>query len=159
MTSRLSIATAIVTLGAAIACQKTPDAAAVPAAAAQIDRDLMDVTVPRLRQLYADRKYTVTQVVRWHLDRIDRYNGVYGAIETVLRDEALATAAREDAESGGTHGPLWGVPVVIKANTSIKGQVTTAGWEGFARAGHELIAPKDATIVAKLEAAGAVIVR
>src|SRR5689334_22476787 len=156
MTSRLSIVAAIATFGVATACNDAPKAAAAPTPA--IDADLMDVTVPRLRQLYADRKYTVTQVVKWHLDRIDRYNPVYGAIETVLRDDALAAAAREDAESGGTHGPLWGVPVVIKANTSVKGHVTTAGWEGFARPGHELIAPKDATIVAKLQAAGAIIV-
>ncbi len=50
------------------------------------------------------------------------------------------------------------MPVVIKANTSIKGQVTTAGWEGFTRAGHELVAPQDATVVAKFKAAGAIIV-
>ena len=50
------------------------------------------------------------------------------------------------------------MPIVIKANTSIKGQVTTAGWEGFTRAGHELVAPQDATIVAKFKAAGAIIV-
>ena len=137
---------AMATLGVATACKDAPQAAPAPTPA--IDADLMDVTVPRLRQLYADRKYTVTQVVKWHLDRIDRYNPVYGAIETVLRDDALAAAAREDAESGGTHGPLWGVPIVIKANTSVKGHVTTAGWEGFARPGHELLAPKDATIVA-----------
>src|SRR5688572_5249589 len=123
MTSRLSIAAAIVTLGT-IACQNGPDVDAAPAASA-IDRDLMDVTVPRLQQLYADKKYTVTQVVRWHLDRIDRYNGVYGALETVLRDEALAAAARQDAASGGRRGPLWGVPIVIKANTSVEGHVTT----------------------------------
>ena len=158
MTSRLSIAAAIATLGAAAACKDAPDAAAGPAAAAAIDRDLLDVTVPGLQRLYGDRTYTVTQVVRWHLDRIDRYNGVYGAIETVLRDRALAAAARQDAETAGTHGPLWCVPIVIKSNTSVKGQVTTAGWEGFTRPGHELIAPKDATIVARLEAAGAIIV-
>jgi Asp-tRNA(Asn)/Glu-tRNA(Gln) amidotransferase A subunit family amidase len=123
---------------------------------------LLDVTVPQLQRFYADRKYTVQQVVQWHLDRIDRYNGVYGAIETVFRREALAEAARLDAEAakGGSvqRGPLWGVPVVIKANTSIKGQVTTAGWEGFTRKGHELVAPQDATVVAKFKAAGAVIV-
>jgi Asp-tRNA(Asn)/Glu-tRNA(Gln) amidotransferase A subunit family amidase len=156
MTSHLSLVAAIATLSAAVACQDRPNA--TPAQAATIDRDLMDVTVPQLRRLYADKKYTVTQVVRWHLDRIDRYNGVYGAIETVLRDQALATAARQDADRVGSHGALWGVPIVIKANTSVKGQVTTAGWEGFTRSGHELVAPKDATIVAKLEAAGAIIV-
>jgi Asp-tRNA(Asn)/Glu-tRNA(Gln) amidotransferase A subunit family amidase len=156
MTPRLSIGATVATLAIATACQGTPDPAATPNAA--IDRDLLDVTVPRLRQLYADRKYTVTQVVQWHLDRIDRYNGVYGAIETVLRDQALAAARREDSQRDTTRGPLWGVPIVIKANTSVKGRVTTAGWAGFTRPGHELIAPKDATIVAKLEAAGAIIV-
>jgi Asp-tRNA(Asn)/Glu-tRNA(Gln) amidotransferase A subunit family amidase len=134
-------------------------AAATPRA--DIDRDLLDVTVAQLHRFYTAKTYTVTQVVQWHLDRIDRYNGVYGAIETVLRREALADAAREDAEASsgdGTRGPLWGVPVVIKANTSVKGQVTTAGWEGFNRPGHELIAPRDATVVAKFKAAGAIIV-
>ncbi len=138
-------------------CSRTAPEVAVPGRAA--DRDLMDLTVPRLQQLYADRRYTVTQVVRWHLDRIDRYNGVYGAIETALRDDALAEAARLDAEAAtAERGPLWGVPIVIKANTSVKGQVTTAGWEGFVRPGHELVAPRDATIVERLRAAGAIIV-
>jgi Asp-tRNA(Asn)/Glu-tRNA(Gln) amidotransferase A subunit family amidase len=126
---------------------------------ATIDGDLLDVTVPKLQQLYAERKYTVTDVVRWHLDRIDKYNPVYGALETVLRDDALAAAARLDSTaSNSPHGPLWGVPIVIKANTSVQGHVTTAGWEGFAQPGHELLAPRDATIVAKLRAAGAIIV-
>ena len=141
-----------------VACRAMPEATAPRGA---IDRDLLDVTVPQLHRLYADRTYTVTQVVRWHLDRIDRYNGIYGAIETVLRREAVAEAAREDAEAAtgsGARGPLWGVPIVIKANTSVKGQVTTAGWEGFRRAGHELVAPRDATLVAKFKAAGAIIV-
>lgn len=129
--------------------------------AGDIDRDLIDVTVPALHELYARKAYTVTQVVRWHLDRIDRYNGVYGAIETVLRREALADAARQDAEAargGSGRGALWGVPIVVKANGSVKGQVTTAGWEGFTRQGHELIAPRDATVVARFRAAGAIIV-
>ena len=132
-----------------------------PVAGRNMDRDLIDVTVPRLQQLYKERTYTVTQVVQWHLDRIDRYNGVYGAIETVLRGEALAEAARQDAgasNNGGVQGPLWGVPIVIKANTSVKEQITTAGWEGFNRSGHELISPRDATVVAKFRAAGAIIV-
>src|SRR5215472_6447577 len=141
-----------------VACRATPEAMTGRAA---IDRDLLDVTVPQLHRLYADKTYTVSQVVEWHLDRIDRYNGVYGAIETVLRREAAAEAAREDAEAGsgtGARGPLWGVPIVIKANTSVKGQVTTAGWEGFRRAGHELVAPQDATVVARFKTAGAIIV-
>src|SRR5579863_4861963 len=135
-------------------------AATSPAAPspAQLDRDLLEVTIPQLQEFYRARKYTVTQVVQWHLARIHRYNGVYRAVETVMESAALATAAREDQEAtAAARGPLWGVPIVIKANTSIQGEVTTDGWEGFIIPGHELVAPRDATIVARLRAAGAVI--
>jgi len=50
-----------------------------------------------------------------------------------------------------------GIPIVVKANTSIKGVITTDGWKGYTIPGHELVAPKDATIIAKLRAAGVVI--
>jgi amidase len=157
--ARMALAAVAATLAVAVSGCTSP---AVPVAVNAADRDLLDVTVPKLEQLYADKRYTVTQVVQWHLDRIDRYNGVYGAIETVLRASALAAAARLDAAAANgdaaARGPLWGVPIVIKANTSVQGQITTAGWEGFTRAGHELLAPSDATIVAKFRAAGAIIV-
>lgn len=150
----------VIVLVAALACRAVPAPESSTPAGTTIDRDLLDVTVTDLHRLYDEKKYTVTQVVQWHLERIDRYNGVYGAIETVFREEALAEAARQDAAMarGGTRGPLWGVPIVIKANTSIKGQVTSAGWEGFTRAGHQLVAPQDATIVARFRAADAIIV-
>ena len=131
----------------------------VPAANA-IDRDLFEATVPQLERYYAEHKYTVTQVVQWHLARIHHYNGIYKAVEQVLEKQALDTAAREDVEAarGGARGPLWGVPIVIKANTSIEGQITTNGWDGYTIPGHELIAPRDATVVARLRAAGAVLI-
>jgi amidase len=126
------------------------------------DQDLLEVTVPQLEAFYDQHKFTVTQVVEWYLDRIRRYNGIYGALEYVDRGGALATAAREDEEartagSGFTRGPLWGVPIVIKENTSVRGLVTSDGWQGYLIPGHELVAGRDATIVAKLRAAGAVI--
>ena len=89
-----------------------------------MDRDLMEVTIPKLEELYRSHKYTVTEVVRWYLARIARYNGIYRAVQNVDEKGALATAAREDAEAkaGGANfrrGPMWGVPIVTKANTSI----------------------------------------
>jgi amidase len=128
-----------------------------------MDRDLLEVTVPQLQEMYRNHKYTVTQVVRWYLGRIARYNGIYRAVQTVDERGALEAAAREDwaAKVGGSsfhRGPLWGIPIVTKANTSIKGLITTDGWKGYMIPGHELIAPKDATIVTKLRAAGAVII-
>jgi amidase len=127
-----------------------------------MDRDLLEVTIPQLEEFYRSHKYTVTEVVQWHMARIARYNGIYRAVQTLDQKGALATAAREDAEAkaGGNsfrRGPIWGVPIVIKANTSIKGLITTDGWKGYMIPGHELVAPKDATIVARLRAAGAVI--
>jgi Asp-tRNA(Asn)/Glu-tRNA(Gln) amidotransferase A subunit family amidase len=127
-----------------------------------MDRDLLEVTIPQLEELYRSHKYTVTEVVQWYMARIARYNGIYRAVQTLDGKGALAAAAREDAEAkaGGSNfrrGPMWGVPIVIKANTSIKGLITTDGWKGYMIPGHELVAPKDATIVARLRAAGAVI--
>jgi amidase len=125
---------------------------------ASMDRDMIEATVPELHSYYADHKYTVTQVVQWYLDRIKKYDGIYKAVETVMAKEALADAAEEDADKTGAHGALWGVPIVIKANTSIAGQITTNGWAGFTIKGRELFAPKDAPVVAKLRAAGAIII-
>ena len=137
-------------------------AAAAPKAsnADAIDRDLNEVTVPALERFYTKHKYTVTQVVQWHLARIRRYDGIYRAVEQVLEKQALAAAAREDAAAarGGPRGPLWGVPIVIKANTSIEGEVTTDGWDGYTIPSHELVAPRDATVVSKLRAAGAILI-
>ncbi len=125
---------------------------------AEMDRDLMEITVPQLEALYRTRKYTVTDVVRWHIARVRKYNSIYGAVQNLDERNALAAAAREDAEAKSARGLLWGVPIVTKANTSIKGLVTTDGWSGYQVPGHELIAPKDATIVARLRAAGAIII-
>ena len=135
---------------------------ATQASSTTMDRDLMEVTIPKLESFYREHRYTVSQVARWHLERIRRYNGVYGALEKVDEAGALATAAKEDAEArtGGAdfkRGAMWGVPIVIKENTSVQGLVTSDGWKGYTLPGHELVAPRDATIVAKLRAAGAVI--
>src|ERR1700730_9313099 len=127
-----------------------------------MNRDLLEVTVPQLEQMYRDHKYTVTQVVQWYMARIAKYNGIYRAVQNVDAPGALNTAAGEDetARNGGSgfqRGPMWGVPILIKANTSVKGLITTDGWQGYRIPGHELIAPRDATVVVKLRAAGAVI--
>ena len=129
---------------------------------ASIDKDLFELTIPRLQELYAQRKYSVTQVVQWYLARIEKYNDIYRAVERLDAADALKTAAALDQQANleGTklkRGPLWGVPIVLKANTSVEGRITTDGWAGYKIPGHELIAPADASIVKKLKAAGAVI--
>ena len=161
--SRNIIAIAIAAPLLAFACPLSAQIQKAPAhSQAAMDRDLLEVTIPRLEQLYRDRKYTVTQLVNWYAARIRRYNPIYGAIEDFDLKGAVATAAREDAQAqtGGpsfVRGPLWGVPIVIKENTSVQGLITSDGWHGYVIPGHQLIAPRDATIVTRLRAAGAVI--
>jgi amidase len=100
-----------------------------------MSRDLLEVTIPELEQMYSNHKYTVTGVVQWYLARIAKYNGIYRAVQTVDKAGALATAAAEDAEAaaGGNQyqrGPMWGVPIVTKANTSIKTGSPPMGGKG-----------------------------
>lgn len=121
----------------------------------RMDKDLLETDIPHLHALYAKRKYSVEQVTRWYMGRIARYNGIYRAVQTVNTADALATAKAMTTYDPAK--PLWGVPVVIKANTAVKGLIDSDGWQGFALPGHEFVADKDATVVARLRAAGAVI--
>src|SRR5271167_4988342 len=79
---------------------QTP-AASAPKSVPQraIDRDLLEVTIPQLEELYRSHKYTVTEVVQWYMARIARYNGIYRAVQNLDLQGALETAAHEDAEA------------------------------------------------------------
>src|SRR6202789_3787131 len=152
----------LLVLGGSLNAQTAAPEASKSTSQNTMDQDLLEVTIPQLEEMYRSHKYTVTEVVHWYLARIARYNGIYRAVQNLDLQGALDTAAREDAEAaaGGNtfhRGPLWGVPIVTKANTSIKGLVTTDGWRGYTIPGHQLLAPKDATIITKLRAAGAII--
>ncbi len=143
---------------AAGACGMQAQSARGADAVRTMDGDLMEISVPALEALYRRHAYTVTQVTQWYLERIALYDGTYRAMLHVDADGALRRAAEEDAEPKGTkRGALWGVPIVVKANTSVKGMVTSAGWVGYLKPGKELIAPKDAMVVRRLRGAGAVI--
>jgi amidase len=145
----LAVMIAVIALGTSRAQPPQPSA---------IDRDLMEVNIPSLQRLYAQHRYTIVQVTQWHLDRIARYDGTYKALLYVDAKAALRRAAEEDAASPRTsHGTLWGVPILIKANTSVQGWVTSAGWEGYTIAGKQLVSPRDALVVARLRGAGAIL--
>ena len=136
-------------------------AAPAPATRAQMDRDLLEVTIPRLESYYAEHRYTVRQVTEWYLARIARYDVRYRAIIHVNEETALKQADAKDkamALPGFKAGPMFGVPMVIKSNTSIEGLITYDGWKGFMLPGHELVAPQDATVIRKLEAAGVILI-
>ena len=94
-------------------------------------------------------------VVQAYLDRIDQYDASYNAYQTVFREEALNAArqAEQDIRSGHYRGPLHGIPIGVKDLVYTKGGRTTAGSLVMA----DFVPDFDATIIEKLQAAGAII--
>jgi amidase len=107
---------------------------------------------------FDDGRLSAYQLTQLYLDRIERLDRRGPTLNSVieLNPRALEIAAGLDAErqSRGTRGPLHGVPILIKDNveTSDHMMSTAGSWalEGW-------YAPKDAHLIARLRAAGAVI--
>lgn len=85
------------------------------------------------------------------LDRIARLNPSLNAFRVVMADAAMAEAAARDEATPS--GPLWGVPVAIKDEVDVAGEVTTFGGNA-----NRTPVAEDAEVVRRLRAAGAVIV-
>jgi amidase len=89
------------------------------------------------------------------LARIDAVNPPLNAVVELRRDAALRDAAAADQEiAQGVERPLLGVPMTIKDSFNVTGLHTTWGNPAF----KDYVADWDATVVARLKAAGAIIV-
>jgi aspartyl-tRNA(Asn)/glutamyl-tRNA(Gln) amidotransferase subunit A len=99
---------------------------------------------------------TSSALTEAYLDRIRRLDRTIGAFVTVTEEAALARARSLDLAFArqGPVGPLHGMPVAVKDNIDTAGVRTTAGSAFFATR----VPDRDATVVARLTAAGAVIV-
>ncbi len=97
---------------------------------------------------------TPGEVIREHLDHIDRFDTQVGAFVRVRHEragaEAEAVAARDDLSAL----PLAGVPVAVKDNVQVAGEPTRFG----ASVTPDTPAPQDHEVVRRLRAAGAVVV-
>jgi amidase len=89
------------------------------------------------------------------LRRIEKHNPVLNAVVTLIEDEALARARQADdaASRGKWWGAFHGVPITVKDTFELAGVRTTAGAPFLS----EYIPKEDAATVARLKAAGAVI--
>lgn len=107
-----------------------------------------------LATLIAKREVSASDVIEAHLDRIDAVNPRLNAIVRLLADDARAAARLADQVTarGAALGPLHGVPFTIKENIDMAGHPTTQGVPALAGA----IASRDAPIVARMRAAGAI---
>jgi amidase len=112
---------------------------------------LLDVS-DRIRR----QELSAEAVTQGALDRIERYEGRLNSILMLLADQALADARRADAEiaSGLWRGPLHGVPIGVKDLLWTQGLPTTAGMAVL----KDFRPDVDATVVARLKRAGAVII-
>jgi Asp-tRNA(Asn)/Glu-tRNA(Gln) amidotransferase A subunit family amidase len=108
-----------------------------------------------MADMVRDRAISPVELVESHLKQIEAQNPRLNAFVTVLADEARAAAKRaEDAVMhGNSLGLLHGVPVTIKDSFDMAGLPTQCG--SRFRVGHK--ADRDATSVARLRAAGAII--
>ena len=102
------------------------------------------------------RELSAREVMSWHLDRIAEVNPRINAIVSLRPEAALdeAEAADRRAGTGEPLGPLHGLPIAIKDLEDTAGIRTTYGSAAFA----EHIPTADSLVVARLRAAGAIVV-
>lgn len=137
-----------------------PAATASPPIAPQagVEFELNEITIGTLQQKMAERRYTARSVVQLYLRRIEALDRGGPRLRSVIETnpDALAIADALDAErrAGQVRGPLHGVPVILKdvIDTADKMR-TTAG--SYALVGS--FPPRDAFIVERMRAAGAII--
>ena len=108
-----------------------------------------------LSRLIQSKEVSPVEATEAYLDRIDALDFKFNSYLTVMREQARADArqAERDIGNGNYLGPLHGVPVAVKDQFWSKGVRTTGGSRILA----DFVPDEDATVVAKLRSAGAVI--
>lgn len=118
--------------------------------------ELAYLPVTELAPLVRRKRITPTDLTRMYLDRLKRYSPELNCSITITEDLALEQAKRADGElrKGKYRGPLHGIPWGAKDLFATKGILTTWGAEPF----QKQVFDYDATVVEKLEKAGAVLI-
>ena len=118
--------------------------------------DLAFASVRELAALVEARKVTSLALTQMYLARLKRYDPELHFVITLTEERAIAQAKAADAEiaAGLYRGPLHGIPWGAKDLLAVKGYPTTWGAGGFEKQHFD----EDATVVQRLDAAGAVLV-
>jgi amidase len=116
--------------------------------------DLAFAGVARQAELIRHGEVSSRQLVELYLERIERIDPEINAFNVVLGEQALAEAdAAEERRANGDQAPLLGVPIAIKDNVDITGQVTSFGTAAF-----DQPATQDSAVVKRLRDAGAIVI-
>jgi fatty acid amide hydrolase len=117
--------------------------------------DTQAVSASELASRIAAGEVSAREAVEAHIRRIEAVNGRLNALVVPLFERARAEAALADARRAGGEalGPLHGVPVTIKEQFLVEGTPTTVGLPS--ERGHR--AERDGPLVARLRAAGAIV--
>jgi Asp-tRNA(Asn)/Glu-tRNA(Gln) amidotransferase A subunit family amidase len=120
------------------------------------DEDIAFAPVTRLAEWIETRAISSERVTRIYLERLERFDPKLRCTITLTRDLALEQSRRADAEiaAGKYRGPLHGIPWGAKDLVDTAGIPTTYGAEPF----RNRVPKTDATVVARLRAAGAVLI-
>jgi Asp-tRNA(Asn)/Glu-tRNA(Gln) amidotransferase A subunit family amidase len=112
--------------------------------------------VTQLAELLRTKQATSVELTQMYLARLKRHNPKLFCAVTITEDLALRQAREADREiaAGRYRGPLHGVPYGVKDIGSVKGYPTTWGAAPF----RNRVIDVDATVVSRLDAAGAVLV-
>ena len=110
----------------------------------------MNGPISQVAKAIADKQVTPTQVVTKALENIEAANPALNFIAQHCADQAL-----QDAAANSSAGALAGVPVLVKDLENVKGMPTRTGSLALANAAPE---SADGTVVARLKAAGAIVV-
>jgi aspartyl-tRNA(Asn)/glutamyl-tRNA(Gln) amidotransferase subunit A len=117
--------------------------------------NLEELTISELSPQIKRRRISPVEIIGQYLERIKRLNPLLNAYTTVTEEQAIADAevAEREIKRGKYRGPLHAIPFSIKDNLATKGIRTTAGSKILAEWNPDF----DATVVARLKAAGAII--
>lgn len=118
--------------------------------------DLAFYSVGQLGELVRTRKVTSEQLTVMYLNRLKKYGPKLECYVTLTEDLALRQAKQADREiaKGKHRGPLHGIPFGVKDLLSVKGYKTTWGSVPY----KDQVIDEDASVVKRLEDAGAVLV-
>ena len=133
----------------------TPSRAQAETAPAKSADELIYGSATTLAKAIRDKKVSSAEVVNAYLQRIEQVNPQLHAVVQLTAEAARTHAHEADATlaRGDVKGPLHGVPFTVKDTIETVGVVCTAGTKGRA----SFIPTQDATTVARLRAAGAVL--